>query len=61
MAANGWVVEDYAPNREILARFTKPLGMIPHAVATATEALAHAQLEKVHPVVLDLDLPEAMP
>jgi signal transduction histidine kinase/CheY-like chemotaxis protein/ligand-binding sensor domain-containing protein/HPt (histidine-containing phosphotransfer) domain-containing protein len=51
------VVEDYGPNREILVRFAKGLGMIPHAVAAADEALAHLEIEKVDLLILDLELP----
>ena len=51
------LVEDYQPNRKILERFTKKLGMIPHAVPTAADTLAYLQTEKVDLLILDLDLP----
>lgn len=52
------IVEDNGANREILCRSLQDSGLIPHAVATVAEAMAHIQAHPVDLIVLDLQLPE---
>ncbi len=52
------IVEDNRANREILGRNLEDSGLIPHAVATAAEAMAHMQAHPVDLIVLDLQLPD---
>ncbi|MBU6399365.1 MAG: response regulator [Verrucomicrobia bacterium] len=53
------VVDDEAPIRELLGEFFKKRGYGVTTAATAAEALQRADEERLHLVILDIDLSDA--